>query len=769
VIAHRARSIALAAACAAVALWLAARIAVSSGALIDRGRFVPGADAFAVVDRSGLPLRLARVEGADRRWARLAEIPPVLVQAVLAVEDARFFSHDGVDLRALGRAVLDNALPGRARSGGSTITQQLVKRVYGRPHGALSKLTEALRAQSLERVMSKDEILEQYLNRLPYSDEVEGVSRACESYFGHDLSTLTASEAALLAAIPRAPTVLDPRRYPARADIRRRWVLRRMRAVGSLDDAGLARALDDSPGISPISARPWVAPRFVDRVIEGVRRGAIRRESAGRVRSSLDLATQRRAESILRAQWSSWASRGARNAAAIVVSNGTGEVLAYVGAVDPDGPGGSLDLLDAQRQPGSSLKPFVYEVFFERGGTAASALEDVHVAMTGAGGSSFEARDYDGIERGPVRAREALASSLNLAALDVARRVGQDPLAQRLRALGFRGVRDGDTHGGAVVLGGVGVRALELAEAWVTLARWGTRVPLSLVPIGGPARGERLLHATHARVTWDILADPDARSAGFGDTLASLAPGLPFALKTGTSANWRDAWCAVATDRVTALVWMGDPDGRAMSEVSGFRAAAPAAVRIAYAAHERATVLGLPAHDRRATDLVTAEVCPWSGLRPGPTCPHRALERFAPGTVPSSRCEQHDAQGRWIAPARLRAWAARAQRPDVSLGHVAGRVPTGDPVVREPRDGAQWLLAPGAPPPSIALRVTVGGSEVRADRWEVDGAAIEGDHWTAVPGEHALVARIGRRASAPSRVTVRTALPERAPSAVSVR
>jgi penicillin-binding protein 1C len=769
-----ARAVAIAALGVLCALWVAARAAVSSGALIERARFVPGSDAWVVVDRSGLPLRLARVDGVDRRWARLAEIPPSLVQAVLAVEDARFFAHDGVDRRAIARAVADHLIPGRARSGGSTITQQLVKRVYGRPHGALSKLAEVLRAMTLERVMSKDEILEQYLNRLPYGDEVEGVTRACEGYFGHDLATLTVSEAALLAAIPRAPSALDPRRHPARADVRRRWVLRRMRVVGALDDAGLARALDDTPTISAVPTRPWVAPRFVDRVLEGVRRGAILRDAPGRVRSSLDLATQRRTESLLRAQWASWASRGAKNAAAIVVSNATGEVLAYVGAVDPAGAGGALDLLDAPRQPGSTLKPFAYELFFERGGSAATMLEDAQVAMTGAGGARFEARDYDGVERGPVRARDALAASLNLAALDVARRVGQDALAARLRAMGFRGVGDGDAHGGALVLGGVGVRGVELAEAWVTLARWGTRAPLSLVPIGGPVRGERVLHGTHARVTWDVLADPAARRAGFGDSLEALAPGLSFALKTGTSANWRDAWCAVATDRVTALVWLGDPDGRPMAEVSGFRAAAPAAVRIARAAHERAVALGIPPYDRRAPALVTAEVCPWSGLRAGPRCRGPVRERFAPGTIPTASCDQHDPQGRWIAPARLQAWAARAQHPEVSHEYThrhsyRSEMAVREPVVREPRDGARWLLEPGASPASIALRVTVGGVDVRADRWEADGVALEGDRWTLRPGEHALVARVGGRASAPSRVTVLTTLPPRAPSAVSLR
>lgn len=754
----RARRTSLAALFALCVLWIGARVLVASGALIDRGRFIPPSDSFSVVDRSGLPLRHARSDGADRRWVRSSELPPVVLQAVLAAEDARFFSHDGVDRRSIARAVVDNVVPGRRRSGGSTITQQLVKRVYGRPHGAWSKLSEALRAMSLERVMSKDEILEQYVNRLPYSDGVEGVARACESYFGHGIDSVSLSEAAMLAAIPRAPSSLDPRRFARRANERRAWVLKRMFELRVIDAQSYASALASEPVIVGTTGRPWEAPRFVDRVLEGVRAGTIRREISSTVRTSLDLATQRQTESILRAQWTQFAARGARNAAAIVVSNATGEVLAYVGAIDTsaNAEGGALDLLDAERQPGSTLKSFAYELFFERGGTAATVLEDVNTAMTGARGEQFEARDYDGVERGPVSARVALASSLNLAALDVARRVGQDRLANRLRALGLNGVRTGQEHGGALVLGGVGVRAIELADAYTTVARLGTRVPLQLVPAAGVAPGERVMDGAHTRVLWNILIDEHARAEGFGSSLAELSPGVPFALKTGTSANWRDAWCAVANDRVTVVVWMGDPSGRAMAEVSGFRAAAPAAVRIAFAASQRSAQLGLPVYARRASELVTADVCALSGLRAGARCAHHRLERFAPGTAPMATCDQHDERGDWIAPTRLRAWATRAHRTGISRS-VRAVSADGALVVREPRDGARWLLDPSRGDVHIALRVTIDGVETQADRWLIDDQPIEGDRWRAADGAHEVVAIVQGRRSAPSRVTVSTA------------
>ncbi len=734
-------------------IWATLRLLVASGTLIDLQRFVPTSDGYAVTDRTGLSLRLARVDGADRRWVRIQEVPSVLVQAVLATEDARFFSHDGIDRSAIARAVVDNVVPGRTRTGGSTITQQLVKKVYGRPHGIWSKFLEALRAMTLDRRMSKDEVLEQYLNRLPYSEGIEGVARACESYFGHELASLTLTEAALLAGIPRAPSALDPRRFAARSNTRRRWVLGRMRTVGVIDESAYVRALAEEPRIATTTGRPWVAPRFVDRVLSEVQRGLIQREQDRTLRTSLDSTLQTTTEDLLRTQWQQYTAHGARNAAAIVVANHTGEILAYVGAVDPTAEGGALDLLTAQRQPGSTLKPFTYELFFERGGTAATVLNDVQIAMTGAQGEQFEARDYDATERGPVSARTALTASLNLAALDVARRVGQDRLAARMQQLGFEGVESGAAHGGALVLGGIGVTAVQIAQAYLTLARGGTRVRLRSTVSAVPQGIERILAPTHTALTWDILADPEARQAGFGDDLRDLAPNLRFALKTGTSPLWRDAWCAVSTSRVTVVVWLGDPSGQAMDEVSGYRAAAPAAVRIAASADARAQTLGIPQVEQQHVPFVIADVCPLSGLRAGPHCGDVGNERFVPGTVPEQTCAQHDDHGNWIAPEVLRPWAEQGHHPGIIFATPSG-APTGRFVVREPSDGAHWILDHRRGAVSLPLRATLDRVEVRAAQWSIDGAVVEGNRWTPTDGTHTIVAILAGRRSEPSHVTV---------------
>jgi penicillin-binding protein 1C len=715
------------------------------GDLVDPTRFARPLDALTLTDRHGATLRHARPGGVDRRWVPLREVSPAFLTAILTVEDRRFHAHDGVDGVAVARALTYNLLPGTRRSGASTITQQLIKRVYGRPHGVVSKLLEGLRAQALERVFSKDEILEQYVNRLPFGNGLEGVARASEAYFGHGPETLTVAEAALLAGIPQAPRVTEPRHHLSRALARRNFILARLRDRGALDAATFASASREVPVLHEESPHPYEAQRFTDHALAAWREGRLG-PPRGPVRTSLDLGLQHTVEGALRAAVARGGARGARNAAAVVVANGTGEVLAYVGAAVA-GEGAALDLLRARRQPGSTLKPFVYERFFELGYTGATVLDDLQRPMYGARGTSFEARDYDGVERGPVRARAALAGSLNLAALDAARRVGAEAVVSRLRALGFSLEPDASRYGAAVVLGGADVTALELARAYVTLARGGTAVPLSYR--AEPAvRPLALLDPDAAALTADILRDASARREVFGRDLVAQGPGVPFGLKTGTSQGFRDAWTAAFTERFTAVVWLGDPGGAPMRALSGMDGAAPAAVRI-LAAAER---LDFAAPRGAAPGpLHRAEVCAATGLLAGPGCAHRVTEHFVRGTIPHAVCAAHAPDGRVRLPYRYASWAARTRRADVLI-EPAPAAPT-DLRVEEPRDGA--CLAVGDPrhPPSLPLRASA-AREATEVRWELDGQSLPGGHWTATPGDHRLVAVRGEARSPEARVRV---------------
>ncbi|RYE92076.1 MAG: penicillin-binding protein 1C, partial [Myxococcales bacterium] len=281
---------------------------------VDRARFVRYRDARTVTDRHGTPLRLVRADGMDRRWVALRDVSPTLVDAVLAAEDVRFRQHAGVDARAVLRAAVVNLVPGRPRSGASTITQQLVKLVYGRPSGLASKLGEIVRAAALERLMTKDEILEQYLNRVPFGDRIEGVARASEAYLGHPVAQLSVAEAALLAGVPQAPSLTEPRRHLPRALRRRARVLDRMHAAGLIDDRALASALAAAPRILAAPPHPDEASRFVDRILTLDAAPDARRPGPA-LRTSLDLDLQHAAERTLLAAVDRLSTRGVTNGA----------------------------------------------------------------------------------------------------------------------------------------------------------------------------------------------------------------------------------------------------------------------------------------------------------------------------------------------------------------------------------------------------------------------------------------------------------------------
>jgi penicillin-binding protein 1C len=761
-----------------VVLGLLLGYLASFGVTLDESRFAHPPDALSVLDRHGVPLRQSRVDGVDRRWVSLDEVSPHLVAAVIAAEDGRFRSHPGVDLLATTRAVFQVLVPFGLKSGASTITQQTIKLTHGRPHGLLSKPLEVLRALALERAMTKDEILEQYLNRLPYGDQIVGVGRASEAYFGVAARDLGVAEAALLAGIPRAPSATEPRRHLRAALIRRDEVLRRMRHRELISEAEYRAAVASRPRILTDDVRAYRAPRFVDRVMADHRDDAVPASARARgrvIRTSLDAALQAESEALLRAAVTRLEPRGVRNGAGVVIDARTGELLAYVGAAreGAEHAGGQLDLLRARRQPGSTLKPFAYTMLFEGGAHAATLLDDTARGMTGAGGTHFEAENYDGREHGPVRARPALAGSLNLAALDVARRVGAPAIVQRLRDLGFTEVPSAAEVGAAVVLGGVDVSPLELGRAYTALLNAGHMVALQRYPQapaddsepasagdagaseampGAPAEAPasagaasdaeppvetRTFEPLAAATTLDILADGTARRLAFGRDLEAEAGGEPFALKTGTSSGYHDAWAVAFDARTVVVVWLGDPGGAPLERVSGFEGAAPVAARILAAARAQRGV----DDQREALDATplseTVPVCALSGQLPHAGCSTTIAERFVPGRVPTESCTLHDESGTVLLDARGAEWAR-------GEGWLVGEAARADGPLRieHPSDGAEWWVDPLRPTPTELRSSAPVASDVR---WEINGNPLPVGEasWLPVEGVHRITARRG--------------------------
>ncbi|MBX7196450.1 MAG: penicillin-binding protein 1C, partial [Sandaracinaceae bacterium] len=552
-----------------------------------------------------------------------------------------------------------------------------------------------------------------------------------------------------------------------RALARRDYVLDRMLALGVLRAEEIRAARAERPAIRTESPRSYRAPRFVDRVLGEVRAGEVSAIEA-EVQTSLDLPLQSDAEQILSGALTRYAPRGATNAAGVLVSNATGEIRAYVGAArdGADAEGGQLDLLRARRQPGSTLKPFLYALYFERGAGPASIVDDMRAPMTGHDGALYVADNYDGTERGPVTARVALASSLNLAALDVARRLGQDRVVSGLGALGLARGLEADDVGAAVVLGGADNAPLSLAEAYVTLARGGTRIPLRDTPLAGrPLSPRRVLSRAAALLVRDVLTDRDARRAGFGADLAALAGDGPseVALKTGTSQSWRDAWAAAFDDDFTVIVWIGDPSGDPMERVSGFEAAAPAAMQLLGAARARRDELvsaDAPAivsadEGEGSREIAHAHVCHQTGLLPGPRCTHVVDESFPRGHVPTRTCDGHGEDGALLLAERYRTWITETHPLGMRLRGQDERVIAAVPLrVTYPEDGA-ILVSPPSARTQIPLRAAVGAATVGEARFEIDGHGVEGASWTLRPGRHEIVAVLGARRSAVQAFEVR--------------
>ncbi len=428
------------------------------------------------------------------------------MHALLAAEDARFYDHPGVDAWALVRAAALDLWNRRIVSGASTITMQLARLVRPHPRTLRGKLGEMALALRIEWSLGKDEILEQYINRVSFGPNLRGIDAASEAYFDKSLPSLSTAESALLAGLPRGPSLYEVTRHADRARRRRDRVLDRMSARGWLEAGALERA--QAEPIAVQSRRPaFGAPHFV----AGLVSGALARLQPGlsealagsrplaRVRTTIDAELQRVAEAQVAATADELRSKGVTAASAVVVENETGDVLAYVGSPDvfDDENGGRNDGARAERQPGSTLKPLLYELAMEKlGFDPATLLPDVELNVALEGGGVYSPRDYDGRFRGPVRLREALGSSLNVPAVWTVEQVGVDALLARLHDLGFESLEhDAPYYGPGLALGDGEVTLLELARAYATLARGGIDRPLrssagrSRVAGRGRARG----------------------------------------------------------------------------------------------------------------------------------------------------------------------------------------------------------------------------------------------------------------------------------------
>ena len=701
------------------------------------------APAIVVADRDGIPLRGTRAsDGTRARWVSIGELDPDLITAFLAVEDRRFYQHSGVDWRAVARAVRDDLRARRVVSGASTLTMQTARLLAPSDRDVFGKLSQALWALRLERHLTKQQILEQYLNRVHLGQGTIGVAAATALYFDASPADVSVAQAALLAGLAHAPANENPFASLTRARRVRTRAIMRMRAGGYVGEADAARAIAE-PLIARPRGTPFLAPHFTTRVLEWVEDSALATSRmsgrGGVLRTSLDLQLQTALEGEVRHTVDVLGDRGVREAATVVLDNRTGEVLAWVGSPDfwAD-TAGQTDMVVSPRQPGSALKPFVYGLAFDRGFTAATVLPDVaREYQTSVG--LYRPRNYDHRFHGPVRVREALGSSYNIPAVETTERLGAGPVLGVLHAAGFASLgRSADYYGLGLALGNGDVTLLELANAYRALGSGGVWRPVRWRPPDSPARepGRRVVSARSAAIVLDILSDREARVPGFGiSTPFDFA--FPVAVKTGTSRHFTDNWAVAVTGRFTVAVWVGNFNGRAMEGVSGITGAGPLLHRAVLETAKRYPPGGLVAPHEVGD--VAVRICRLSGMRAGPDCP-TADEWFIPGSEPADECDWHR-NGEVTMPATYTEWLATERGAGTPVTGRAAASPAGFRIM-SPLDGDRYSVPPSvdARYSTVALRAAGASGAVR---WSVDGRAFRSERLALVPGSHVIQAEAG--------------------------
>ncbi len=689
------------------------------------------------VDRGGQPFRLMLAD--ERRFSQpacLAEISPALLDATLSAEDKRFRHHPGVDPLATLRAI-GQRRSGHAISGASTISQQLIKLVEPGPRTLARKLREIWLALKLEQTWSKDRILIAYLNRLEYGHLRVGIAAASQFYFGKTPADLSPAEAAFLAGLPRAPSRLDPYSDLAAARARQQWVLGRMRANQRLDAAAYERARSEPLKLQP-PTRQFQAPHFVDLLL---RRKGLSVPADGVVRTTLDLELNRFIEEALARNLAAVADRGAGGGAVVVMHNPTSEVLALAGSGDYFEAGaGQVNGAWIERSPGSAVKPFTYLLALENGAEPGTVVPDVATTFATETGL-YRPNNYNHRFYGPVSLRFALGNSLNVGAIRTLELGGgSEALHRLLRRCGVTSLgHPARYYGLGLTLGNGEVRLLELTNAYAALARLGVYRPARVLRSHRAAAGARIAARETSWQLADMLSDNAARSASFGPR-SFLSFDFPVAAKTGTSSDYRDNWTMAFTPEFTVGVWVGNPDGASMRNITGVTGAAPVMHEVMTHLHQR---FGTSWYER-PRDLARYSIDPLTGrgsVRPG------ARMEWGRRAPEPAREDDYDAGGRVRLSGAYQDWLAGPQN---TLGNLVVRAETA-PALRilEPAAGSVYYIDHDLPAESqwIPLRAESSGRVI----WSASPISrLDDARFFLAEGRHALVARdliTGARAS----------------------
>jgi penicillin-binding protein 1C len=687
-----------------------------------------------VLDRHGEPLNTVYTDGwnvHDR--AALHDIPPFLRAAFVAAEDKRFFEHDGPDWSARFSAVWTNVKSGRAVRGASTISEQVVRMLHPRPRTVWSRWLEGWEARDLERRFTKNEILEFYLNQVPYASNRRGVQQAASYYFARSLTTLGRKEMLALAVLVRAPTRFDLKRG---ADASAGAIERLAAALverGELSATERAAMLAEPLALDEPHLAV-AAPHFVQHARAEWLATAAATGGRTSLTTTLDSRLQATVQSMLDERMKRLAGQRVAHGAVLVVDHMTSEVLAWVvaGGGGEAGPTSFIDAVTTPRQPGSALKPFVYALALDNGWTAAQVIDDAPLSESTPGGlhsyQNYSRRFY-----GPVALRDALGNSLNIPAIKTLQFVGVEPYLRTLASLGFEQLTSHpDFYGDGIALGSGAVTLLELVQAYSALANGGVyRTATTRFDDADVREPSRVYSAEAASLVANILSDANARALEFGRDSVLAFP-VQTAVKTGTSSDFRDAWAVGFNYRYTVGAWMGNLDQAPTDGVTGTTGPA-LLLRSVFAEltrDERTEPLYL------SPALLRAEVCVPMPLREAAEECMPRTELFLPGTEPT----------------------ATATATAAAAGSDAGRDADGrampgaiaEPIrLRRPTPGLQLAYDPRLPADAQAFDFEIAGVDA-ADRvvWTVDGLEHERFgpkyRFRVTRGEHSVSALVLR-------------------------
>jgi len=750
-----------------------------------------------IYDRQGrLLYAITDPETGVNELVALNDLPACMAQATVATEDANFYSHPGVDIEGVMRALWINVSGGEVVAGGSTITQQVARNLLLDPDQRSErtlqrKLRESVLALQLTRRYSRDQILEIYLNQTYYGNMAYGIEAASRAYFGKGAAELTLAECAMLAGLPQAPSQYDPLTNPEAAKDRQEIVLNLMVKQDYITQDQADQAFEEALQYAA-APYPIEAPHFVSMVWAQLEQDYPEKllEGGLEVTTTLDLDWQYAAQEATthHLDWlnnppEGEPSHNANNAALVALDPYTGQVLAMLGSPDyfNERIDGAVNAALMPRQPGSALKPFTYAAAFDPAQsepwTPATIILDIGTPFVTRRLESYTPANYGLVEHGPVLIREALASSYNIPAVVTLDHIGMDALIRLTTRLGISTLTDSSRFDLSLTLGGGEVRLVELTAAYAAFANGGYRLdPVTILEVrdrngnvlyqwNQPAYHQPVLDPRVAYLITDILSDNSARIPSFGSA-SPLNIGRPAAAKTGTTTDFRDNWTIGYTPNLVVGVWVGNADNTPMVEVSGISGAGPI-----WNEFMRRALVGQPELEFAVPEGVArAEVCATSGLLPTEVCPKTRWEWFIDGTIPTEYDnlyqtytldkrtglladettppqEQVD-QVYLVLPPEAHDWAIRQGIPQPPVG---AKIVGGEQVparLLSPDPYTVFRLTPLLPPDQQRIRLTIAvPTHTRAVTYWLDDAELATtsqspfDHWwTLQPGEHDLYA-----------------------------